>query len=427
MKPIDLFRTASSNMLRSKIRSLLTIAAIFIGAFTLTLTNGIGSGVSAYIDKQLGNIGAENVLLVRPEVERSLGEGPRKYDPESSDNAASQIQMPSLEPKDVADIASQPGIVKAEPIVMAQADFIQFNDGEKYEINLQPYVDGIQSDMEAGKLPDNNAKEHQLVIPGSYVNPLGLGTLNNAVGKVVAVGVTSSATQQQTIVEATIVGVQAGSLLSDAGGMANSALTEELYERQTAGLPDALRDRYFGVSAFMAEGVSEQEIETIKEGLSEKGYNAATIDDQIGIIKQVIDAIVMVLNIFAAIALLAASFGIVNTLFMAVQERTKEIGLMKAMGMRSGKVFALFSIEAILLGFWGSLIGSLAGVGVGQVVNRIAADTFLKDLPGFNLMAFSVTSVLTIMLIVMAIGLLAGTLPARRASQKDPIEALRYE
>lgn len=161
--------------------------------------------------------------------------------------------------------------------------------------------------------------------------------------------------------------------------------------------------------------------------MSEKGYTAATIDDQIGIFKQVIDAIIMVFNFFAAIALLAASFGIVNTLFMAVQERTKEIGLMKAMGMGSNKVFLLFSIEAILLGFWGSLLGSLAGIGVGKLANAVATDTFLKDLAGFELTRFPLTSILTIMLIIMAIAFLAGTLPARRASKKDPIEALRYE
>ena len=86
-----------------------------------------------------------------------------------------------------------------------------------------------------------------------------------------------------------------------------------------------------------------------------------------GMFKTVIDGIVLVLNAFAIIALLAASFGIVNTLLMSVQERTREIGLMKAMGMGSGKVFGLFSLEAAFIGFLGSAIGvgvaMLAGTG----------------------------------------------------------------
>lgn len=143
--------------------------------------------------------------------------------------------------------------------------------------------------------------------------------------------------------------------------------------------------------------------------------------------EQVIDAITYVLIFFGAIALLAASFGIINTLYMAVQERTKEIGLMKAMGMRANRIFMLFSFEAILLGFWGSLIGVLVAMGVGQIINKIASNSFLKDLPGFTLTAFPIVPMLLIMLLIMLIAFLAGTLPARRAAKQDPIAALRYE
>ena len=80
----------------------------------------------------------------------------------------------------------------------------------------------------------------------------------------------------------------------------------------------------------------------------------------------------LVLNGFAVIALIAAGIGIVNTLFMAVQERTREVGLMKAMGMSSGRVFSLFSLEAVVIGLIGSAIGRAGAIGVGQVVNSVA-------------------------------------------------------
>jgi putative ABC transport system permease protein len=95
----------------------------------------------------------------------------------------------------------------------------------------------------------------------------------------------------------------------------------------------------------------------LKDDLDSKGLKAVTIKDQQKIIFATIDAVVVILNIFGVVALTAASFGIINTLFMAVQERTKEIGLMKAVGMSKGKIFALFSIEATLLGLLGSLLG----------------------------------------------------------------------
>ena len=74
----------------------------------------------------------------------------------------------------------------------------------------------------------------------------------------------------------------------------------------------------------------------LQDRLTDAGYDSTTVEEQLGSFKAVIDGIVLVLNAFAVIALLAASFGIVNTLLMSVQERTREIGLMKAMGMGSG-------------------------------------------------------------------------------------------
>ena len=93
------------------------------------------------------------------------------------------------------------------------------------------------------------------------------------------------------------------------------------------------------------------------------------------------------------IALLAASFGIVNTLLMSVQERTREIGLMKAMGMGSGKVFGLFSLEAVFIGFLGSAIGAGIGILAGSAISRRSPGTLLADLPGLTLIAFDPVSI----------------------------------
>src|SRR5690606_7789595 len=133
--------------------------------------------------------------------------------------------------------------------------------------------------------------------------------------------------------------------------------------------------------------------------------------------------IVLVLNGFAIIALLAAGFGIVNTLLMSVQERTREIGLMKAMGMSGGKVFGLFSLEAVFIGFLGSAIGVGIGMLTGTLVSNALANSVLSGLPGLTLVAFDPVSIGSIVLAVMAIAFLAGTIPALRAARQDPIES----
>jgi len=117
----------------------------------------------------------------------------------------------------------------------------------------------------------------------------------------------------------------------------------------------------------------------------------------------------------------------VNTLLMSVQERTREIGLMKAMGMSSRKIFGLFSAEATFIGLLGSLFGILAAIGVGSALSQVLSKTVLADLPGLCIVLFTPQSALGVMLLIMLIAFVSGTLPARKASRLNPIEALRYE
>lgn len=178
---------------------------------------------------------------------------------------------------------------------------------------------------------------------------------------------------------------------------------------------------------FDAAHSTPDQVTALQDRLSLAGYTSTTVADQLGTFKSVIDAIVLVLNTFAIIALLAAGFGIVNTLLMSVQERTREIGLMKAMGMGSGKIFGLFSFEAVFIGFLGSAIGVGIGMIAGTLVGNALGSSLFADLSGLTLIAFDPASVAAIILIVMAIAPLAGTLPAARAARADPIESLRYE
>ena len=173
--------------------------------------------------------------------------------------------------------------------------------------------------------------------------------------------------------------------------------------------------------------VEPSKIKDVQKALEEIGLKAMSVEDEVGMFQTFFDAIVIVFNIFGGIALVAASIGIINTLFMAVQERTREIGLDKALGMSNSKVFLSFSAEAIMLGFWGSLFGIIVSFIVGQIANSVATQTFLSDFPTFKLTIFDPLTMIGIAFVIMFIAFLAGTLPARRASKKNPIDALRYE
>ncbi|MFA5595757.1 MAG: FtsX-like permease family protein, partial [Trueperaceae bacterium] len=208
------------------------------------------------------------------------------------------------------------------------------------------------------------------------------------------------------------------------GMIVSKGLTQELYSAQTTGLPPIVSSIYPAATARVAPGA---DLRRVKADLAEKGYAGQTLADQMGSINAVVNGIVGVLNAFAVIALIAAGFGIVNTLLMSVQERTREIGLMKAMGMGGRSIFALFSAEAVFIGFLGSAIGSLIAIGLGSVISSVLAAGPLSDLAGLRVLEFDPLTVAGVILVVMLLAFLSGTLPAARAARLDPIAALRYE
>jgi putative ABC transport system permease protein len=258
-----------------------------------------------------------------------------------------------------------------------------------------------------------------------YLKPLGFATAEDAIGQTVHIGVENQVTKEVQVFDAPIKAYLNSSLVGGSDTQVSQHLAEQMIAFQNQGVPEAMTNSYAMVYAVIGGDASN--IEPAKQAVISAGYDAQTVTDMLGQVKSVIDAITIVLIAFAAIALLAAAFGIINTLFMSVSERTKEIGLMKAMGMSSKKVFMMFSVEAILIGFWGSLFAISAAFGAGQVINSIAQDTFLKDLSGFTLMQYPPLSIGIVAGVIIIIAFLSGTLPASKASKMNPIDALRYE
>jgi putative ABC transport system permease protein len=331
----------------------------------------------------------------------------------------------ALTDDDIDTIAGIDGVESVEPSKSVMVDYVQHDDGTRYQLSVAEFVPGMRLELAAGDQVDLDAAEPELVLPESYLEPLDLGSAADAVGQTVVLAVTD-ATGEQVTTETTVVGIAEPGVITMGAAIPNDVLTQELYDLQTTGAPESETTRYAQASVSFDTSGGATETEALQDRLADAGFTGSTLEDQLGTITAVIDGIVLVLNGFAVIALVAAGIGIINTLFMAVQERTREVGLMKAMGLSSGRVFSLFSIEAVVIGLVGSALGVLGAVGAGQLVNGVAGD-LLADLPGLTLIAFDPVSVATVVLGVMAIAFLAGTLPALRAARQDPISSLRYE
>jgi putative ABC transport system permease protein len=430
MRTQDLVATAISNTFRSKLRTTLTVLAIFVGAFTLTLTNAVGAGVSQYVDAQVGALGSPDVFIVTQASQTaSADDGPVEYDPNGSALVSSNQGPPgtttqALTNTDLTTIGDTAGIVSVDPVRSVRPDYIEISGSTQYEFSINATSAVTTADLTAGAQLDGGSSEAELVLPDTFVTPLGFDSANDAVGASVTIGITDILGEKHTV-DATVVGVSLESLLA-AGAGANDALIAELAEAQSGGIDTAVTS--YGVAiAHFDDSLSAEQITALKADLATDGYTASTIEDQLGAVQTVITGIVGVLNAFAVIALIAAAFGIINTLLMSVQERTREIGLMKAMGMSGGKVYTLFSLEAIVIGFLGSAIGAGVAIGLGSILSSVLADGLLSGLPGLNILLFEPASVAFVILLVMLIAFLSGTLPAQRAAKQNPIESLRYE
>ncbi len=432
MNGLDLIRAAVSNSLRSKTRTTLTVIAIFIGAFTLTLTSAVGTGINQYITTTVASIGANDVMTVTKTPAEAASSGPQVYDPNSTTvraggiGPAARTEVTAITDADLTTLAAVPGVTSVTPTLTVKPDYVVAGSGTKYQATLGSFVSGMKLDLAAGAQPQFDATDFQVAIPESYVTPLGFADDAAAVGKTLTIAVTDAKGVQSTA-DATIVGVAHPGLIAGTSITPNDALMRSLYNTQSTGLTAASTASYASATVRFDPSASQTQIDTLKADLKTAGFTGTTVNDTLGAFKTVIDGIILVLNGFAIIALLAAGFGIVNTLLMSVQERTREIGLMKAMGMSGGRVFGLFSLEAVFIGFLGSAIGVGVGMLVGSLANRVLSHGLLSGLPGLTLIAFDPVALLTIVLTVMGIAFLAGTIPALRAARQDPISSLRYE
>lgn len=435
MRTVDLVNTAVANTVRAKLRTTLTVLALVVGAFTLTITTALGAGVSTYIETQVNAFAADDVLLVQAQTDATLqaeAEGPAVWDPESSTSSSSQAggaplagaQAAPLTDDDLDAITAIEGISGIDPVRSVSTDWVSTATSDRFEFSVNPQSAVTVADLEAGEQLDHSAVGFEVVLPNDYLDALGFDSADAALGAELTIGMTDITGEAHEL-DAEVVGVSRSSLFASGAG-ANNALVTELASLRTAGIDGADENSVVAI-AYLDAGLSAAQIERVTDDLDAAGFSAQTIEDQLGIVTTIIAGITGVLNAFAVVALIAAAFGIVNTLLMSVQERTREIGLMKAMGMSSGRIFTLFSLEAVTIGVIGSVIGVGAAMLVGSGVGSALAVGPLADLEGLSLFLFEPLSLLGVIALISAIAFVAGALPASRAARQRPIESLRYE
>ena len=168
----------------------------------------------------------------------------------------------------------------------------------------------------------------------------------------------------------------------------------------------------------------EKNIDAVKDEIS-KDYSAYSIQDVRKTLLTMVNAAQAALAGFGGLALLASVFGIINTMYISVLERTSQIGLMKALGMSGRDIGKLFRYEAA----WVGLLGGLIGVGLASLVTLLnpVITSALKLSAGTNLLVINPLHIGLLVIGLVAMAVISGWLPSRKATKLDPIEALRTE
>jgi len=416
MKINDVITTANNNLFRNKTRTILTTLAIIIGSITLLVAESVGNGFEQYV--------ANNLETGSSQIFRLTKKGADKYKygeitkfKESDNQDSTQVFRSS----DISYLKNTYSSVIKDvfyPQYLSLA-YISRNSYEKFTGYAGVIYPDTSAKMISGKTPEYN----QILISQEYVEPLGFLNSDDAVGKVVTVGVWDN--NKRTSKEFSLV-VSGVTHKSESTYPLQVNYQTATYINQIVS-PEMVNPQSSSYLQIYTQKLSPSEITEFKEKLSNNGIEASSYEDENKQMFQIVNILRAIMLGVAAISLAVATFGIVNTVLMGILERTKEIGLMKALGGSKKMIFQLFTFEALCIGFWGYIVSIFLAIILGLIINPISHATFLKDIEEFTLYVLTPFSVIKIFFVVMAVSFGASFFPSLKASKLNPIDALRSE
>ncbi len=412
----EALRIALRALSANKLRSILTMLGIIIGVGAVITLLSVGRGVERYVTGQFQSIGS-NLLFVVPGQLTASGGPPR-----TRGNAGSSLTM--------RDVQALRDPLRAPDVISVAPEVSRFNPVKSGKREITSQVGGVEAEyaavrnweIEAGRFitPEDVASHARVAVIGQSV-VTGLFPEEEDI---------ASRTIEINGVTFRIVGVlqkRGGSGFGDEDNQVFVPITTA----QSRLFPSRTSSGDYRVSVIYVQAASEERMDAASGQITEvlrethsitysndDDFSVISQADLISIFGQITGVLTLFLGAIAAISLLVGGIGIMNIMLVSVTERTREIGIRKAVGAKRRDILAQFLLEAIVLSLIGGFVGIALGAGGAAAVSRLQSDfqTFVT----FDSVALATG-------FSAAVGLFFGIYPATRAARLNPIDALRYE
>ena len=465
MKNYDMAELAVRNLRESILRNSLTTVGISVGVASLVAMLSLGIGLQQLAGRRLQKSGLFDTVVVTSR--RDL----RSFSREQEDNGPAPAESPMLNEDARQKIAQLPDVLEAYPDIRFITElryedkpYLTMMAGLPFSAKSNDAFDGMQGSFFSsdnapevilqksfaaqllGKTPKAGGDEASVT---ELAKPLLGKQLTMRYAERTATPATGAADKNEdsnnpagtaySVVSHEVTLKIVGVCDLDPDSMRGQArariflplkLAQNLHVMQPSDLRDTT-NMASGTPAYTTVEVhvkSPTQVQPVEDAIKKMGFNTFSIVDATRSLRQFFAVLDLFLGIFGSLALAVASIGIINTLVMAILERRREIGIMKAIGASDSDVKGLFFAEAGVMGVFGGVVGVALGWTIGRVIN-LGTNVYLKrqHFPPEQIWFVPWWLVLGAIGFAIVVSLLSGLYPASRAARLDPVQALRYE
>lgn len=398
------FLMAWASLIANKMRSLLTMLGIIIGVAAVIALVSIGNGVKQDIEDSISSLGS-NLLVVLPGAPRTPGA------------RSSQGSMKSLKISDYEAIAKLEGVKAASP--MTNGSYVVIYQNKNWTTSVAGVNSNFQDvnnwTMTSGRFfSDKNIQNRERVAVVGQTVVKNLFADEDPVGKEIRV----------KNIPFRVIGV----LKSKGNGTMGNDQDDTVLIPYTTSMErvegiDYLRRVYVvakddgGIDRLQADIENLLRVRHNIKDTNLDDFNIQNMKSIMETVAQTTGTFTLFLGAVAAISLVVGGIGIMNIMLVSVTERTREIGVRKALGATYSVIVTQFLIEAVVISLMGGFIGIAFGIGASKVIGMVSGMSTIVSVPTI-IMSFAFS---------MAIGLIFGIYPARKAAKLNPIDALHYE